>query len=87
MQQVVEKYPNSRLSEMAGMILNGVKAGIQLKGGTFDLRDVYKRQESRHHFIEQDEVEGLLAAKFNGIRAVAYRLHLVSFLFQKDRCV
>ena len=32
MQQVVEKYPNSRLSEMAGMILNGVKAGRQLKG-------------------------------------------------------
>jgi hypothetical protein len=43
-----------------------------------------RTSQGTHHLIEQDEVEGLLAAKFNGIRAVAYRLHLVSFLFQKD---
>ena len=46
MQQVVEKYPNSRLSEMAGMILNGVKAGRQLKGGTFDLSNVWSRRNA-----------------------------------------
>lgn len=27
MQEVVEKYPNSRISEIAGMIVNGVNAG------------------------------------------------------------
>ena len=46
MQQMVEKYPNSRLSEMAGMILNGVKAGRQLKGGTFDLSNVWSRRNA-----------------------------------------
>ncbi len=60
---------------------------ITTRCGRLDVLDAYQgfqSAESRHHLIEQDEVEGLLAAKFNGIRAVAYRLHLVSFLFQKD---
>lgn len=46
MKTVVEKYPNSRLSEMAGMIINGVNAGKRLYGGKFDLGDVWtKRSE------------------------------------------
>ena len=41
MEAVVEGYPNSRLSEMAGMIINGVNAGKTPQGGRFDLADVW----------------------------------------------
>ena len=44
MNDVVKNYPNSRISEMAGMIVNGVKAGRQLHGGKFDLSDVWSRR-------------------------------------------
>lgn len=46
MNTVVEKYPNSRISEMAGMIVNGVKAGRSLHGGKFDLDDVWSRRSA-----------------------------------------
>ena len=41
MKAVVAQYPDSRLSEMAGMIINGVNAGRKLQGGKFDLADVW----------------------------------------------
>lgn len=44
MKTVVEKYPQSRISEMAGMIVNGVNAGRRLRGGRFNLGDVWTRR-------------------------------------------
>lgn len=44
MNALVSKYPQSKLAEMAGMIINGVKAGRQLHGGKFDLGDVWSRR-------------------------------------------
>lgn len=44
MRQVVEKYPQSEVSEMAGMIVKGVQAGRRLHGGRFDLGDVWSRR-------------------------------------------
>ena len=44
MQQVVEKYPKGRISELAGMIINGVKAGRRLHGGRFDMEGVWNRR-------------------------------------------
>ena len=44
MEDVVKNYPKSRISEMAGMIINGVKAGRRLHGGNFDLGDVWNRR-------------------------------------------
>lgn len=44
MNTLVEKYPESKLSEMAGMIINGVKAGRRLHGAKFDLGDVWSRR-------------------------------------------
>ena len=44
LKEVVNKYPDSRLSEMAGMIINGVDAGRRLYGGKFDLNDVWTRR-------------------------------------------
>ena len=44
MKEIVEKFPQSRISEMAGMIVNGVHAGKRLRGGRFDLGDVWSRR-------------------------------------------
>ena len=45
MKVVVEKYPTSDVSEMAGMIIKGVQEGRTLSGGTFDLDDVWSRRD------------------------------------------
>ena len=42
---VVEKYPQSEVSELAGMIIKGVQEGKQLYGGKFDLNDVWSRRD------------------------------------------
>ena len=44
MRAVVEKFPQSKLAEMAGMIVNGVNAGKPLHGARFDLGDVWTRR-------------------------------------------
>ena len=44
MQTVVDKYPKSEVSTLAGMIINGVKAGRKLHGGKFDISDVWARR-------------------------------------------
>ncbi len=42
---VVEKYPQSEVSELAGMIVKGVQEGRQLFGGKFDLDDIWTRRD------------------------------------------
>ena len=44
MHTVVEKYPKSSVAELAGMIINGVKEGKKLRGGKFDIGDVWSRR-------------------------------------------
>jgi tetratricopeptide (TPR) repeat protein len=44
MQQVVDKYPQSDVTELAGMIIKGVQQGRQLHGGKFDMGDVWSRR-------------------------------------------
>ena len=44
MKQVVEQYPESEVSEMAGMIIRGVQEGKALHGGKFDIGDVWSRR-------------------------------------------
>lgn len=46
MKHVVEKYPNSRISEIAGMIINGVSIGKRLYGGKFDLEQVWTKRNA-----------------------------------------
>ena len=41
---VVEKYPQSEVTEMAGMIIKGVQAGRTLHGGKFDIGDIWSRR-------------------------------------------
>ena len=42
---VVEKYPQSEVTEMAGMIIKGVQEGKTLYGGKFDLDDIWSRRD------------------------------------------
>ena len=42
---VVEKHPQSEVTEMAGMIIKGVQEGRQLFGGKFDLDDIWSRRD------------------------------------------
>ena len=44
MKQVVEEYPQSEVSELAGMILRGVQEGRRLYGGKFDIGDIWSRR-------------------------------------------
>ena len=42
---VVEKYPNSEVCELAGMIVKGVQDGRRLHGGKFDIGDIWSRRD------------------------------------------
>jgi len=44
LKQVVDKYPQSEVSELAGMIIKGVQEGRTLYGGKFDLDDIWARR-------------------------------------------
>ena len=41
LREVVEKYPDSEVSPLAGMIIKGVQDGRRLHGGKFDIGDVW----------------------------------------------
>ena len=45
LKEVVEKFPNSEVSQMAGMIIKGVNEGRRLHGGKFDIGDVWSRRD------------------------------------------
>ena len=44
MKQVVEVFPTSEVSELAGMIIRGVQQGRTLHGGSFDMTDIWSRR-------------------------------------------
>lgn len=72
MQQLVEKYPDSRLSEMAGMIINGVRQGRTVTGARFGLSDVWSRRDS----VLADSASASRPA-FNDKRDTPFQLMLV----------
>ena len=59
MNEVVKNFPSGRISEMAGMIINGVKEGKRLKGGQFDLSDMWSRRS-----VVLNDSDSLAARKF-----------------------
>lgn len=72
MKQVVEKYPRSRISEMAGMIVNGVNQGRQLHGGKFDLGDIWTRRA-----IVLNDSDSIKQVKFTPDRDIDFVFMLV----------
>ena len=63
MKQVVEKYPDSEVSEMAGMILRGVQQGRQLHGGSFDMDDVWSRRMNDLTGQDSTKVDSLIVER------------------------
>lgn len=66
MNTVVKDFSQSKLATMAGMIVNGVKEGKRLRGGKFDISDVWARRQAvmndsdsiaARRFIEDTNVE------------------------------
>ena len=45
LKEVVDKYPSSEVSELAGMIIKGVQDGRRLHGGKFDIGDIWSRRD------------------------------------------
>lgn len=63
MDSLVAQFPQSRMSEMAGMIINGVKAGRQLRGGKFDIGNVWQRRTAVLNGQDSTEVRTLSAER------------------------
>lgn len=72
MKIVVEKYPESRISELAGMIINGVNAGKQLHGGKFDLENVWDQRSEA-----LTDSADLAKMQFSNERNVNFRFMIV----------
>ncbi len=43
--ELLEKYPDSEVSPLAGMIIKGVQEGRRLHGGKFDIGDIWTRRD------------------------------------------
>ncbi len=44
LKRIVERYPQSPISKLAGMIINGVNSGRQLRSAKFDVSDMWSRR-------------------------------------------
>jgi len=60
MKLVVEKYPQSEVTDMAGMILRGVQEGRALYGGKFDIGDVWSRRSAELAAGDSTQVDTLI---------------------------
>ena len=59
MKQVVEQYPQSEVSELAGMILRGIQQGRTLHGGSFDMSDIWSRRATELSEGDSTQVDTL----------------------------
>lgn len=64
MNTVVKKWPQSGVAEMAGMIVKGVSEGKRLKGGKFDLDNVWERRSEVLTDNDSTAVRELLDERF-----------------------
>ena len=72
MKEVVKNYPSSRISEMAGMIVNGVQAGKKLRGGKFDLDDIWNYRAN-----VMNDSDSIQQAKLSSERDIDFKFMLV----------
>ena len=76
MQTVVEKYPDSEVSEMAGMIVRGVQQGRQLHGGKFDMDDVWSRR--------MNDLTGGDSTKVDTLSVERHAKHVFLLVYEPD---
>ena len=72
MEKIIKEFPQSRISEMAGMIVNGVRAGKRLHGGKFDIGDIWDRRS-----VELNNGDSTAVKKFVADRNVSHTFLLV----------
>lgn len=72
MQEVVQGFPESKVSEMAGMIIKGVQEGKKLHGAKFSMSDVWNRRTA----VMADS-DSIAARKFNDERDIPFTFMLV----------
>ncbi len=61
MNTIVTEFPQSKLAELAGMIVNGAKQGRSLHGGHFDMGDVWARRQ----MVLNNEEDSLIDREFS----------------------
>lgn len=76
MHTIVEKYPKSSVSELAGMIINGVKEGKKLRGGKFDIGNVWSRRS-----VVLSDSDSIKARQFTNERNTDF---VFMFAYQPD---
>ena len=74
MTAVVEQFPSGKISELAGMIINGVKQGRRLRGGKFDIGDVWQRRTA----VMSDE-DSLQARQFSEERNTDF-VYMIAYM-------
>ncbi len=76
MHTIVEKYPKSSVSELAGMIINGVKEGKKLRGGKFDIGNIWSRRS-----VVLSDSDSIKARQFTNERNIDF---VFMFAYQPD---
>lgn len=72
MRTLLEKYPESGVSSLAGMIINGVQSGRRLRGGKFDMGDVWSRRS-----VVLSDSDSIAARQFSNERNVDFTFMVV----------
>ena len=74
MERVVKEYPQSEVAGIAGMIINGVKAGRKLHGAKFDIADIWNyraealneaNDTTNHKFSDDPHTEFVFLMTYN----------------------
>ena len=63
LKQMLTAYPQSGLAEMAGMIVRGVGEGRRLRGGTFDIGNVWEQRTVTLNATDSTAVKALSAER------------------------
>ena len=79
LKQVVEQYPESEVSELAGMIIKGVQEGRRLYGGKFDIGEVWSRRDITM-LTDSTRADTLSAARDERFVEGMHRMHINGFL-------
>ena len=59
MRQIVELFPQSEVSEMAGQIVNGVQQGKRLQGGRMTAADIWRQRQNLEHPDDSTAIDTL----------------------------
>ncbi len=59
MRQIIELYPESEVSDMAGQIVKGVQQGRRLQGGRMTAADIWRQRQNLEHPGDSTQIDTL----------------------------